>query len=553
MNFSKQIYHANKFYNNLIKLYCKKELNYEQKINYLMFTASYAWNWHTGRFTSNYIENECLKIGSYFTTPIYHLKNNKNNIIVFLATELYETGGHTRLLENYGQYLISKDFVLHLIITRQKHDQVPYRIRDNLKVYNIHYLHEESFDKKISKIREVTSGATSIFNFQHPDDALIIAALNYNNRPYTYYVNHADQIFWLGISVADSVLNLRPFSQYLTQERRNAYVEKLVLPVRINLQRSFPEKSKARLSLGIDKDAIVFVNVSARWKIFPDVNYNIFEIINYILTLNDKTIVILVGVSEWDYFNFSGEHVPKRVKCYGVQSDTSKFLAAADYYLEGMPSNSLTALMEGIHSGAYPFLIWGPHHPNMRNDTDYYIQGKVVHPKTKDEYLKNLCSVGRQRPTDDLIAIVHEIKDNMRFYASDKFWDVILDSGEAKGFNRKYIAIDNEFQNLLYDQRLAEQSRSVFKMNGTNPYYSVISELFSKKLIRRYDALKLWFCYGLFYSGLNGITIKLSCSLLVQALPNPILSIKRVYNNLSDGNIAKKSYKQLKYILKSKL
>lgn len=546
MNFTKQVNNANIFYNKITELYSKLPLCDEQKIKFLSHISEYAWNWHTGRFTSRFIENECIKIATSFAQPNSPSGIEESEFVVFAATELYETGGHTRLLENYAEYLSKKKFIIKLIITRQNHNQVPQRIKGSKLFRDIICLLDNNCTEGINTIREISSCASYIFNFQHPDDTLLITALNYSNRPYTYYVNHADHVFWLGISASDAILNLRPYSQSLTETRRNAKLTKHILPVRLNLERKYPEKAASRIALGLDPDAVVFVIVSALWKIFPDLNYNIYEIIAEILKLDKRIVVLMVGSTSEDYKNFSGNDKPERVKCYGVQSDTAIYLAAADYYLEGMPSSSLTALMEGIAAGIYPFLIWGPYHPNMRNDNEFYIQGVVTHPFSKDRYLDRICRIVQNPPVEELRAAIKEMKSNMIYFSSDEYWDGIFNFGIWKNRADGYLPLEPEFQNLLYDQRVAEQASLLYGMNRINPYYSIISKLYSSGLINGYQAWRIWILFGLKFSGVSRLSIKSSYSLFLTLLPKPKTYIKRLYFNLGDENIIKSTYRKFK-------
>jgi hypothetical protein len=549
LKFSKQIDNSNKFYNELLKNYAGKKLSTEQKIDYLSAIAEYAWNWHTGRFTSKFIEKECKDLAESFSISEKHVKIEKADVVVLFATELYETGGHTRLLENYAEYLYRKGFTLKVVITRQRENQVPLRIRESETIHEKFYLLSENIIDKVRIIREVSDSASYLFNFQHPDDTLLTTALNYDKRPYSFYVNHADHVFWLGLSISDAILNLRPYSQELTAGRRNEHIPTFLLPVRLNLKKHHPSKSESRTLLGLDSGAIVFVIVSALWKIYPDVNYNIFDVVEEILKFDKRINILIVGSTEEDYKKFSGRIKPDRVNCYGVQSDTAIFLSAADYYLEGMPSSSLTALMEGIAAGAFPFLIWGPYHPNMRNDTECYIQGTVLHPASREDYLNNIKNIVKDPPQEKLSTAIEVMQSKMSYYCSDEYWDEVLDFNEKKAVNRQLVPCEPEFRNTLYDQRIAEQATLLYAMNNVNPYSSVIKKLYSGQLIGRYSAVRLWFVYGFVFSGFNAQSIKTSHSLLLTVLPRPLLFIKNLYFNVSDTNILKKQYRKCKRVL----
>jgi len=549
IDFKKQVSNANAFYLDLIGHYKSSITESEHKINYLRHLANYCWNWHTGRFTSAFIENELKDISKFF--PDSFGENIESDRMVLLSTELYETGGHTRLLENYADYLKKRGYKITLIITRQNVKESPLRIvSENKKLFDrIEYLGGTQIADAIKIIRQNVNTAFRVFNFQHPDDTLLVAALNSNTRPYTYYINHADHIFWLGISSSDALINLRPYSNLVTSERRSVNLNTFILPVRLNTQQKYLSKSSSRKILSISDDDIVITLVSAIWKIFPDRNYNLFEIIEKVLAFNAKVRFILVGVTGADYERFSGGKVPARVECVGVQPDTSVYLSVADYYMEGMPSNSLTALMDAIYAGCYPFLIWGPYHPNMQMDSELYVNNEVKHPADKRIYLDKIqVSLENLENPEYKLAVGH-MQENIKYYCSDAYWDSLMHFNESNWTRTDSLA-PIEFENTLYDQRLAEQAGLLWKMNHRNPYFNTLENLYNNGLISRKNYLKLWFKSGI--KGTHSVVEKINFSWksILRILPHPIDVVKTYYASVNDNNVIKKYYKTVKIAIK---
>jgi len=128
----------------------------------------------------------------------------------------------------------------------------------------------------------------------------------------------------------------------------------------------------------------------------------------------------------------------------------------------------------------------------------------------------------------------------------------VLNFNEGNLVKKKYNSVKPEYQNTLYDQRLAEQSLLLYQMNNQDPYFTVIKKLYLAHLINRYVAVILWLRYGLNIKGVNLEKAKYTFYLIIMILPKPLHLLKIKYYSMSDGNIIKRNYRKFKRIFRNR-
>lgn len=152
--------------------------------------------------------------------------------ILFLATQLYDIGGHTKLLLNMIS-LFSGDTSTCLICTNSHGNASDYAPLTIKKIKNTTCNYFE-IDKNLDAIGRITaiqnmilrSRPTTIISFLHMDDSYAFIALDSLRRASNFdfiYLNHADHTFALGTYLADTILtrnkNGRPIAPYLKNRK----------------------------------------------------------------------------------------------------------------------------------------------------------------------------------------------------------------------------------------------------------------------------------------------------------------------------------------------
>lgn len=493
--YRRKVEQANKFYHHFITLNIFKDAgNEEQKIIALEALSFFNWKVHSGRYTSNFIDLQIQKLSTslqLFSTPQYS-QNNLQNTVVYIATSLYSVGGHTKLLENIAKFEHQRGANAILILTGQKEAEIPERV-SQLNCFNkIICFKQESRVDKISAIRNIIKGAKRIYNLQHPDDIIPSIALNLKERPYVIYVNHADHVFWVGASFCDCILNIRPFGNSLTLTRRNNKVPSIILPVKLNVAKKIISKEIARNQLDIRPDTKVLLTISDVYKIFPDKNYNFLRTIKQIIFEHPDVIYYFIGVNNEEYINIMNEPPPKQLILLGVLEDISLYQTAADVYLEGMPYNSLTALLESIYAGAFPVLLWGPYHISGNMEDELYIQKIIMHSKDESSYHKEINKVLSEIGSKEQQSKISSIKKLIENYSSDVYWTRVIDniSSDIKVSDHSSIV---EFEIRKSDLRLAEAWETYWRQKNNSPFLETLKR--AKKCMTIRERIFYYFKY----------------------------------------------------------
>lgn len=490
IDYVEKVKRANSFYQKLTHLKVFGSPNVGKKIDALKAIAYFNFQCHSGRFTSRFIDDQINRLTQHFA-PAETNVNAESKHVLFIARELSKTGGHTRLIENIAKFEKNNGKLAIVLVTDQVQNDIPERAKEGI-FSDVISLASYQKSEKVSVIRSFFSKCCKIYNVQHPYDILPSIALNTPNRPQVIYVNHADHVFWTGASFCDSILNIRPYAENLTKMRRSANAKSILLPIRLDLSRKLMKRDEAKKLLQVS-DKKVFVTVSSVEKIFPDHNHNLFGVITKILATYTDAVYFLVGVTSEQYVNITGSSPPSRLHLLGLVENPNVYQCAADVYLEGMPYNSLTALLEAIYAGAYPILMWQPYHVNVNMETELYIQNVVQHSSDELAYFQEIDFALNQSNAVEVSQRVKKMQEYMRFYNSDDYWNNCLsvDPIKADGETQGIV----EFDTSIVDIRIHEWWENVWRMKKVSVYFETIRLAANVMTLR--ESVQLWFSYVL--------------------------------------------------------
>ncbi len=416
------------FYNLLIKNPAFNSNSINNRLVALRAVALFCSAFHTGRFNSGFCNDRIKEIAKLTHEPpkVTKVTKDTKDTVLFIATSLYITGGHTRLMENIADFEKSQGKKIKLIITEQVKSQVPLRILQSSIFNEVICLGSQSRIKSVNVLRNYIRNCDKIYNNQDPYDPVPPVAFETSERPYTIYINHADHVFWLGAQQSDTILHIRPYGEQLSKHRRSAVSNNIILPIRINTHLSSISKTTARQQLNIPEDSNVLLTISSHYKLIPNDKYNLFEIIDTLITHDPRLTYFLIGITLNEYKALSGKEPPSQVQALGVVEDPTIYKLAANYYIEGMPVVSLTALLDGVFAGAYPFLIWKPYYACSVSEADYSLDGLVNHPADKNEYLMQVSAALMSNKKQTYLKVVKEIQNRIVYYSSNDYWASIL-------------------------------------------------------------------------------------------------------------------------------
>ena len=302
------------------------------------------------------------KIEESIKAPKIIYDNFSKDKIAYLATELYNTGGHTKCLESqikslfleYSQCLFlskmtsSINNAENIIKNIEKYSQLDGVDENYLffekEVYNLY--------KKI-----IEFGAKTLFVYIHPNDILGTAVLSLIKRTSTIniiFFNHASHYPNLGMSFADLILEGMPSAEKITHEKRN-----LNNTVIIGLQSkkenetiylTTEEKQALKTSLEIKCDEELTISGGASYKFFEEDTSPYFEMIKEVLSKRKKLKHIVITKLKKNEIKivekiFKNTEEKSRLIFLPLSDNYEKYFQIADLYIDSFPvSSALTQI-----------------------------------------------------------------------------------------------------------------------------------------------------------------------------------------------------------------
>ena len=287
-----------------------------------------------------------------------YVSNVNHNKIGFLATELYDMGGHTECIKNMGA-LLSDTYEQTLFLSKLKQTLkfAPKKITiisKYAKIDSIDY-NIANFEKNLIDlyIKIVTTSPKVLFVFMHMNDVLGTALL-YLLKKYTkikiIYCNHGSHWPALGFSFADLVLEGMPSTQYVTEHFRKTNkccVVGLALPYKNNNHYYTQKEIKSvRDKWDVKEDELVSLTGCSSYKLFNNNESEYFEMIQRLLRRipNLKHVVITnLCNNEKRLINNIFADSPdllKRVVFEKTTPDFEKFFQASNVFIDSFPIGS---------------------------------------------------------------------------------------------------------------------------------------------------------------------------------------------------------------------
>ncbi|BAZ24816.1 hypothetical protein NIES4073_57160 [Kalymmatonema gypsitolerans NIES-4073] len=350
--------------NNLVESH-----QYDAAAVYAEIAACYTLYQHCGFFVSTKLEHILLTIGQ---KAIQHSNSIHANIklpkkpknILHVATTVSSIGGHSRMICRWIQQDAGRSH--SLVLTRQDQKEVPKMMKEAVansqgKIYSL----RDSIGHLVSRakqLRQIAASADLVVLHTSCEDVVpIIAFANKEQSPPIILLNHADHLFWLGVSISDIVANLRESGMYLSQERRGVETERnVILPIILPpIQRSLT-RIEAKNKLGIDKNSILLLSIarSVKYKSMNGVNFAEAHI--PLLEGHQQAVLVVIGPGLQEDWSEAIQRSQGRIIVLGEREDTYDFYQAADIYVDSFPFVSNTSLLEAGSYGIplvsrYPF------------------------------------------------------------------------------------------------------------------------------------------------------------------------------------------------------
>lgn len=375
----------------------RKKASAEAMLAWVEMVAGFGAMHHPGRFFDGAIENIALEIGSQLQhskgprfapllsgkIPIHTRRRRILHVVTFISAQ----GGHTRNLLHW----INKDQESHhsLVLTHQRSIPLYQPLMEAVALSGGVFTSMPDPVPLMERAgwlrRFAQETADLVILHAIPNDIVPIVAFADGCNIPVAFVNNGDHLFWLGSSVADTIINLREISIASSRECRCTRNDQL-LPVPLVETHQDVGRDEARKVLGIPRDQKMLLTVGRALKYAPSTRQNFFETAGKILNLNPKAHLYLVGVRADDHVASSVLSRHDRVHFVGPVEDATFWQRAADVYLEGYPFGSQTALLESVLPGVPCVRVYAPLSPLLAAD-DIALTGVVESPADEETYI----------------------------------------------------------------------------------------------------------------------------------------------------------------------
>lgn len=328
-----------------LKTNALNEQDIDKKIEKIKLCASWAVNLHTGLFSDRELENELIQISK---TLQLKLHTYQKNTVLHIMTKSGEHGGHSRYIDNW---LRSSKRKTALCLTEQKISDLPSYLDTTINELDIdtYSLKQENILLRAMELRKLASQFEYIVLSIHMNDILPILAFGTEDfeRP-VMLLNHADHIYWLGLSISDMIIELSSDGSLFTKTHRGYTGKSYVLPIPIDDCRAHKNINFLQ-KFGIDDNVSLVVSMASPHKYKTNAASHFSLLCKSIVEENRNTYFIVIGPSleepEWKqiYEETNGlviaAGILKKQEVLGIISQTS-------LYLDSFPLRSYTSLLE---------------------------------------------------------------------------------------------------------------------------------------------------------------------------------------------------------------
>ncbi|HEY8333387.1 MAG TPA: hypothetical protein VIQ05_06295 [Tardiphaga sp.] len=278
------------------------------------------------------------------------LHGQDRNVCLHVMSECLPAGGISAMVKRW--MALDRDSVHCLAVlddTNSIPDEIERLVQDSGGKL---FVADRRFDvlERAAWIRSI-AGLAAGFVVLHanPTDIVYTIAFGLNGGSPVLLVNYTAHLFWVGVSIADLVLNLRGSvaeNDWAVTYRRIANFSTLPIPLIAEVPNA--GRSNCRTSLGVPEDAVCLLTIGASFKYISNGGADFLTTMEGILAANPNAFLLVAGFNGDANWEAASERVDGRIRMYGVV-DHQKIAVlhrASDIYVEGFPFGTTTALLE---------------------------------------------------------------------------------------------------------------------------------------------------------------------------------------------------------------
>jgi len=374
--------------------------NFHSAVIWAQIAAQFAWERHPGFYCDLTLESLLMEIAKKMgdrsaTSPpasqILPFEKSGNKFhILHVISGCTEFGGHTLVVAAWIKNTL--DTAVHSIVATAQKEPMPVALTSLASASGGSCQQLAKFSPNLLDrsllLRHFRNWADLIVIHVNPSDALPILAFGVEGGPPVVLFNHADDVFWLGASIADVVLDLHPAGQSQTLKRRGVKASK-ILPIPLNNPPRAFSYDVAREKLGIKPGTTVLLTVGREPKYLPVAGHDFLGTVFKIMRKHSNLVLLAVGPKNQGRWAKASAMSGGRIIPLGRidWSNLHSFYASADIFLDSFPVGSGTSYLEaaaraipsiGLQFKDAPTLTEGPDEVAFGNLNEY--------PSTVEEY-----------------------------------------------------------------------------------------------------------------------------------------------------------------------
>ncbi|MDB2342448.1 glycosyltransferase family 4 protein [Flavobacteriaceae bacterium] len=396
----------------------------------------------------------------------YKKYNPSQNIVLYCST-VRDFGA---LVQQYLYNLPKLTLIVHEKIINHESEE----IINFLKINKVEFYiigKEKSFSEKINLTTTILFQVKPSKIFLHIDPTDVFAATFFIGfKKITYFINHADHLFWIGRNSFENIIEFRTYGYWFSKKFRGIKnVNSYILPF-------YPILPKASFNsdLIFNEESVIGVSGANLYKFNQDSSLTFFKIIIKLLKKNKNFVFILCGNGDSRQIKnlIDSENLADRFKIYGFRKDFSNIIRNSDIYFNSYPIGGGLAQLYALFYNI-PVV-------------------SVVDNVRSGDTLESLFNISTYKSLDD----IHDVKDFAdRLIKSKLFRKEIAIKQTPGGFNEKHFK--NLLSEIIEGKVLSYKSSKEFKFNYEMNLTNALNE---KDLLN--NVLYLNFIYNIKYISL---------------------------------------------------
>jgi glycosyltransferase involved in cell wall biosynthesis len=321
----------------------------------------YAIHNHPGMLTSAALERLLGDLGRRMVgAAAVGARTGPIERVLHVATEVYEYGGHGRVLERWIEH--DRQRIPTVLLLNGDHpvpDSVVRAVAEREGAFARVSLHTDMFSRA-RELRALACRHDLVVLHIHNYEVLVALALAQPaGRPPTIFLNHSSHLMWAGIGCSDVVVSFSDAEAQMTVERRGVPAKRSVTLGLPSTPRDLPDRDRARAELGLDPDAPVLLTMSTAYKLHPVFSVAYRDLAAAALKALPRATLLLVGPRAKDGVVYPD----RRIRELGLLSDPSVVLAAADILIDSWPLTGGTTVIDAAAAGLTVIALGDPPPP----------------------------------------------------------------------------------------------------------------------------------------------------------------------------------------------